>query len=210
MMVQPMTVPPSEQAARRISYEEFLQKYRDVHVEWVDGEVLQLGTESDRHQNLLGWFIAILAVFVEVSDLGWVCSAPFNMKIAHLNRGREPDLLFVRKERLHIIRSVYLAEAADLVIEITSPESVGRDRGDKFIEYEAAGVCEYWLIDPDREQAEFYQLAETGRYRLASLDSEGRFHSAILPGFWLKVDWLWQEPLPKGLEVIRQLGLLEQ
>jgi Uma2 family endonuclease len=208
-MVQPTATSTSEQIIKKISYEEFLKKYRDIHIEWVDGEVLHLGTESDRHQNLLGWFISILGIFVEVHDLGWVCSAPFNMHLAHLNRGREPDLLFVCKERLHLIRSVYLAEAADLAVEITSPESIGRDRGDKFVEYEAAGVREYWLIDPDRERAEFYQLAETGRYRLATLDDEGRFHSTVLPGFWLKVDWLWQEPLPKGLEVVRQLGLLE-
>jgi Uma2 family endonuclease len=56
---------------------------------------------------------------------------------------------------------------------------VGRDRGDKFVEYEAAGVREYWLIDPDRKQAEFYQLAETGRYQLAALDGEGRFYSTF-------------------------------
>jgi Uma2 family endonuclease len=97
-----------------------------------------------------------------------------------------------------------------LVIEIVSPESVGRDRGEKFVEYEAGGVREYWLIDPDRQQAEFYQLDETGRYHLAAIDKDGRFHSTVLPNFWLQVDWLWQEPLPKVLEVAGKLGLLAQ
>jgi Uma2 family endonuclease len=76
------------------------------------------------------------------------------------------------------------------------------------VEYEAAGVREYWLIDPDREQAEFYHLAETGRYRLLAPDADNHFHSIVLPNFWLQVDWLWQEPLPKILTVIQQLGLL--
>lgn len=40
----------------------------------------------------------------------------------------------------------------DLIVEVTSPESLARDRGEKYVEYEAAGVREYWLIDPDRQQ----------------------------------------------------------
>jgi hypothetical protein len=30
----------------------------------------------------------------------------------------------------------------------------------------------------------------------------------VLPGFWLRVEWLWQESLPKTLDVVRKLGLL--
>jgi Uma2 family endonuclease len=132
------------------------------------------------------------------------------MRLPQRDRGREPDILFVRKDRLQIVQPTHLSEAADLVIEIVSPESIGRDRGEKFVEYEEAGVQEYWLIDPEREQAEFYQLGETGRYRLAFLDEQGLFHSAVLPNFWLRVDWLWQEPLPKVLAVAAELGLLER
>jgi Uma2 family endonuclease len=200
--------PQTKPVTEKITYEEFLQKHTDVHAEWVDGEVILLMTASDRHQDISDWLTAILRHFIEAYDLGWIRSAPFNMYLPHLDRGREPDISFVAKERLHIIQSTNLSEAADLVIEIVSPESVGRDRGDKFVEYEAAGVREYWLIDPEREQAEFYQLASTGRYRLVTLDDDGLFHSTVLPNFWLRVDWLWQESLPKVLDVVRELGLL--
>lgn len=198
-----------EEIVEKITYQEFLGEYTDVHAEWVDGEVILLMTASDRHQDLVRWFITILSLFVEAYDLGWLRPAPFNMQIPHLERGREPDILFVSQERLHIVQTTNLSDVADLVIEIVSPKSVGRDRGDKFVEYEAAGVREYWLIDPDREQAEFYQLAGTGRYRLITPDNEGLFHSSVLPDFWLKVDTLWQDPLPKLLDVARELGLLE-
>lgn len=202
--------PKTKRIAENISYEEFLKKYTDVHAEWIGGEVILFVTASNRHQDLSDWLIAILRFFVEAYNLGWLRSAPFNMYMPTLDRGREPDILFVFKDRLHIVQSSHLSEAADLVIEIVSPESVGRDRGEKFVEYETAGVKEYWLIDPDRQQAEFYQLAKTGRYQLARIDPAGRFHSTILSNFWLQVDWLWQEPLPKVLSVVRELGLLEQ
>ena len=208
-MVQTFVTSLTGQTTAKITYEEFLRDYTNVHAEWVDGEVIRLMTASDRHQNLVRWFIAILSLFVEAYDLGWLRPAPFNMHLPHLNRGREPDILFVVKERLHIVRPANLSEAADLVIEIVSPESIGRDRGDKFVEYEVAGVREYWLIDPDRQQAEFYQLAETGHYRLSAIGADGLFRSRVLPNFWLQVDWLWQEPLPKVLTVAQGLGLLD-
>ena len=195
---------------QEITYEEFLQTYMDVHAEYLDGKVNVFMTASDRHQNLVRWLITILSIFIETYDLGWLRPAPFNMRLPDRNYGREPDILFVSKNRLDIIKPTHLAEPADLVIEIVSPESVGRDRGDKFVEYEAAGIREYWLIDPDREQVEFYQLTDADRYHPATLDEAGRFHSTVLPGFWLEVNWLWQESLPKVMAVARVLGLLDR
>lgn len=210
-MVQTIVKAETKQVTEKITYEEFLQKYMDVHAEWIGGEVITLMTASDKHQDISDWLTAILRLFIETYNLGgWLRSAPFNMQLPSLDRGREPDILFVTKKRRHIVQSSHLSEAADLAIEIVSPESVGRDRGEKFVEYEAGGVREYWLIDPDRQQAEFYQLDKTGRYHLAAIDNDGRFHSTILPNFWLQVDWLWQEPLPKVLDVARQLGVLDQ
>ena len=204
----PQTITYPIPVTEQISYEDFLKKYAGVHAEWIAGEVLLLMTASDKHQDLVGWLSAILRLFVEAYDLGWLRPAPFNMQLPHLDRGHEPDILFVSKERMHIVQSTKLAEAADMVIEIVSPESIEGDRGTKFVEYETAGVREYWLIDPDREQAEFYFLAENGRYRPTPLDHDGHFTSTVLANFWLQPDWLWQEPLPKVLDIARKLRLI--
>ena len=52
--------------------------------------------------------------------------------------------------------------AADLCVEVVSPESVTRDCREKLTEYEQAGVREYWLIDPFRTQARFHRLTDHG------------------------------------------------
>ena len=189
----------------RITYEEFLAwADEDTLAEWVDGEIVMTSPASNLHQDEARFLTAVLSVFVEAHALGVIRPAPFQMKLAH---GREPDLLFVAAEHQNRLRSRYLDGPADMVVEIVSPESVGRDRGEKFTEYEAGGVPEYWLLDPQRRWAEFYHL-EGERYRLAFAGAEGQYRSAALPGFWLRVEWLWQQPLPPVLDVLRELGLI--
>ena len=45
-------------------------------------------------------------------------------------------------------------------------------------------------------------------YRPVLVGHEGRYESRVLPGFWLQVEWLWQEPLPPVLDVLRALGVI--
>jgi hypothetical protein len=79
-------------------------------------------------------------------------------------------------------------------VEIVSPSTRHTDRFVKYEEYEAAGVPEYWLIDTDRQYAEFFQRDEAGLNRTAFSGSEGVYRSRILEGFWLEVGWLWTRP----------------
>jgi hypothetical protein len=37
------------------------------------------------------------------------------------------------------------------------------------------------------------------------LNAEGVYHSAVLPGFWLKVSWLWEDPLPKLMPTLKEI-----
>ena len=191
----------------KMSYQAFLDwADEDTRAEWVDGEVIMMSPASAQHQQIAAFLLRVLGTFVEVHDLGLVISAPFQMK---LERGREPDLLFLAQEHLGRLQETYLDGPADLVIEIVSPESVGRDRGEKYYEYAQGGVPEYWLIDPQVERAEFYQLRAPGRYCTVCPDQHDVYHSACLPGFWLRTSWLWNMPLPNPLRVLGEIAGME-
>jgi Uma2 family endonuclease len=191
----------------RMSYEEFLAwADEDTLAEWVDGEVIMTSPASQPHQDVAGFLSSVMRIFVEHHQLGLTLIAPFQMKLERSSR--EPDLIFLARDHLDRLRTTYLAGPADLAVEIISPESVGRDRGDKFYEYERAGIPEYWLLDPQARRAEFYQLDAADVYQLISLDQAGIYRSAVLPGFWLQVSWLWQQPLPRVLDVLRELGVV--
>ena len=206
------TVTPPVDAPRRpppptpITFEEFLAWCDgETRAEWVDGEVVLLSPNSRTHQWTLDFLNDLVKTHVRTHRLGSVLFAPFLMRLPSRPSGREPDLLFVANAHADRLRETYLDGPADLVVEIVSPESDERDRGTKFVEYEAAGIPEYWLVDALREEAWFYQLGEDGRYHLGPIDPDGFYHSAVLPGFRLRVAWLWQRALPTLDEVARQI-----
>lgn len=125
---------------------------------------------------------------IKAPDVGWPCVSMW--------------------QGARILRESFLDGPADLVVEVISPESRGRDRGEKFYEYEQSRVREYWLLDPLRRQAEMYGLGEDGIYRPLPVGEDGLLHSTVLEGLWLRLDWLWQDPLPKLLAVLREWGLV--
>ncbi|MCS6937434.1 MAG: Uma2 family endonuclease [Candidatus Bipolaricaulota bacterium] len=196
----------AESTKTKLNYEEFLKLYdEDTRAEWVDGEVILLSPASNRHQDLVRFLTVILDLYVEKHDLGVIRPAPFQMKLGL--SGREPDLLFVAKEHLERLQENYLDGPADLVIEIISPESRLRDRGEKLAEYELAGVREYWLLDPDEKRADFYLLGDDGRYDRRRPQPDGRYRSEVLAGFVLDTNWLWRSPLPPVLSILQELKL---
>ena len=188
----------------RMTYEEFLAwADEDTLAEWVDGEVVMYSPASSRHQDISGFLESILRSFVVAHQLGVIRSAPFQMK---LEQGREPDLLFVATAHLTRLKATYLDGPADLVIEIVSPESISRDRGEKFYEYAQGGVPEYWLVDPDTQWLEVYHLGADRRYRTAFANAEGVYQARVLPNFWLRAEWLWQEPLPHPVRILGEIA----
>jgi Uma2 family endonuclease len=149
----------------------------------------------ERHARTVNFLRVLIAAFVEGDDVGRVFRM-FLMRLHDRPSARLPDLLVVAREHAGRMKETYVDGPADLAVEVVSPERVSRDRGDKYAEYEQAGVREYWLIDPIRESANFYTLDDEGLYRDAPLEEGHIFRSRVLAGLWLDVSWLWQEKLP--------------
>lgn len=203
----PAEAQPSPDAPKRITMKQFFALTEGKFAEWVDGEIIYM-TVSDTHQNLVDFLTALMRHFAEAYDLGLVRSASYPIRLRQRPSIREPDVMFVSSANEHRMKRNYLDGPADIAVEVVSPESRTRDRRDKRFEYAQAGVREYWIIDHEKERAEFFLLGEDGAYDPIPLDAEGIFHSIVLPGFWLRVSWLWQRPLPKLMTVLQQWGLV--
>jgi Uma2 family endonuclease len=183
-------------------YEEYLTRFDDrTRTEWVNGEVIVSMPPFTQHQRIVTFLINLIALYVDFFKLGELLTAPFEMRHLPGFASREPDILFVAQENLHRLDEQRLEGPADLVIEVISRGTAHIDRVEKLREYEQSGVPEYWLLDPRprQQRARFYQHTPSGSYQEAVLDHSGRYHSAVLAGFWLQPEWLWQQPLPDPL-----------
>lgn len=180
-----------------VSWEDYFAWLReDSHAEWVDGAVSILDYSTLDHQDLVGLLLSLLWLASERHEPRSRVIPRFLMRLPSRPSCREPDLAFVAGAHAGRVTTYYIDGPADLVVEIVSPDSVTRDSQEKLAEYEAAGVPEYWIVDPLQRAARFYQLGEDGRYQLGEVDAEDIYTSKVVRGFRLRVDWLWQRPMP--------------
>jgi Uma2 family endonuclease len=199
---------PAVKFPHGISFEDFLATLNeDTHAEWVDGEVVPMSPGTEWQSQLILFVGGLLRTYARRKGLGEVYVPAYQMK-TNARRSREPDVMFVAREHLDRVHETYLDGPADLVVEIISPASRTLDRGEKFHEYQEAGIREYWLIDPQRKQVESYRLGSAGVYERVPLGEPACLRSDLLPGLWIKVDWLWEKPLRDVLDVAPEWGLV--
>jgi Uma2 family endonuclease len=198
----------TEQEPLRMSYEEWLSWDHESGLsEWVDGEVIIHMPTKPEHQRVVDFLNRLLGLFVQLFGLGEVYSAPLAMRLAPGGPAREPDLFFLATEHQQLLNEKELAGPADLAIEVISDDSISRDRADKFYEYQAGAVREYWIIDPraGQQRVDVYVRDAKGRYQPIPATADGVFHSSVLPGFWLREEWLWADkpnPLAALAEIV--------
>jgi Uma2 family endonuclease len=87
---------------------------------------------------------------------------------------------------------------------VVSPWTQSVDRRDKFLEYQSAGVKEYWIVDPQSQTIEVYALGKNRRYTLFE-EQSGAVRSKVVPGFYLRAPWLWRDSFPKVSTVVREM-----
>jgi Uma2 family endonuclease len=158
--------------------------------EVIDGELYVTPAPAWRHQRALGRLMAPIATYVFARGLGEVVTAPTGV-VLEGGSGVEPDLLYISRERLHIISERGVEGAPDLVVEVLSPSTQARDRGIKMRRYAASGVPHYWLVDLDAPALEAYRLGAEG-YELVGRHGPGStFRPELFPGLEIRVDDLW-------------------
>ena len=102
----------------------------------------------------------------------------------------QPDVIYVSPERFGILGR-RIEGAPDLLVEILSPGTARRDRGEKLMLYAQTGIREYWIVDHQVRQIEFL-INEADRFVVA-LPEAGRYQSQVLPEIHLDVADFWRQ-----------------
>lgn len=196
----PVRYPSGNIIALDIPLAEFMETFDEAKYEWINGTVIQISPTSVRHIYIQKYLQYLLDAYLSFNPIGQIFPDQLAMQIG--STFRVPDVVFLLNESLARLTANSLQDPAEICIEIVSPESVERDYGDKFAEYEAGGVREYWIIDLTRQQTHFYRLNANNVYERCAEDEHGNFTTPLLPKFSLDVPRLWQEHLPTLAETV--------
>ena len=120
-----------------------------------------------------------------------VLPAPLDVVLAEHSMV-QPDVVYISAARRGIVGD-RIEGAPDLLVEVLSPGSARRDRGEKLALYAASGVREYWIVDPQERQIEL--LVNDGGRFVVVLPVGGEHRPSVLPdarfdvaGFWAAVE----------------------
>jgi Uma2 family endonuclease len=169
----------------KFTYEDYLQLSEDRRCELIEGEFHRVPSPSEYHQRVSGNLEFVLRKLAREHSLGMVYDAPFDIVLSDENVV-QPDILFISKERSHIITEKNVQGAPDLVIEITSNATERWDRGTKRKLYAKFGVREYWIVDPDHKTIEVMTRGKSGFVTAGTYNERESLVSPLLKG--LSVD----------------------
>ncbi len=127
--------------------------------------------------------------FMDVAESagGLAMVAPVDVPLA-IHSIVQPDVVYLTAARRRIVGR-RLEGVPDLVIEVLSPGTMRRDRGEKLALYAESAVREYWIVDSEAKQIEFL-VNEGGRF-VVTVPSGAEYRSAAIPEVWLDLTAFW-------------------
>ncbi len=126
-------------------------------IELTDGDLEFLPMPSTKHQRLVAYLYRNLSKALGEGQDGEVLFAPLRIKVAE-GKFREPDLVVMLAQNSGRKGEAFWT-GADLVIEVVSPDDPQRDWEQKRLDYAAAGIAEYWIVDPQQRRVMVLTLA---------------------------------------------------
>jgi Uma2 family endonuclease len=166
-----------------LSFEEYL-KYNDDtdnRYELFDGEIILMNPPTGLHALIIFGISEIFMTEIRRQNLPWIALQMFGVRTAW-RRSRLPDLCvttMVRAKELLEVSAV-LEDGALLVVEVVSPDSIKTDYRFKRTEYAAAGIPEYWIIDPISNKVSILELVE-GLYEESEYQGDEVLRSPLFP-----------------------------
>jgi Uma2 family endonuclease len=153
-------------------------------VELADGyvEVLEMPTKT--HQRIVLFLCNALLAFAKDQRLGEAIVAAYPVRLRP-GKFRQPDIVFMLTEHADRLGEDF-AEGADLVVEVVS-EDRRRDLEIKVAEYAAAGIPEYWIVDPRAQTISVLHLAGSEYATDGPLRPGQEATSRLMPGFKVSI-----------------------
>jgi Uma2 family endonuclease len=140
--------------------------------ELINGAIYRSPAPLSKHQ-LISMNLSIeMGHYIRKNKIGYLFAAPCDVYLDETSNVVQPDVLVVLKKNASIVKG-HIHGVPDIIIEILSKGSRSYDLGEKMELYERFGVSEYWVIDPETQEAFGYELKDN------KFNSIGTFHGKI-------------------------------
>lgn len=167
-----------------------------MRAEIIDGSLYIKTAPSRIHQKISTELTRQIANYLVGKDCE-VYSAPFSvvLNLDDDEYNQEDDSKNVVEPDISIICDSSLLDDAgckgtpEMIIEITSPSTGGKDKLEKFNKYEQAGLKEYWIVKPQEKMVSIFTLQENGRFGRPDLySSEDRVKVSIFDDLFIELE----------------------
>ncbi len=152
--------------------------------ELIDGQIYYMALPSWKHQKISAYLCS--EIYNHIKEREGECevlAAPFAV---FLNKD---DINYVEPDISVICDRSKLDDKGchgtpDWIIEIVSPGSKPRDYMTKLFKYRAAGVREYWIVDPDKKMTSVYSFEKNA---VEQYDFDEHIPVGIYEGFTIQI-----------------------
>jgi Uma2 family endonuclease len=155
-----------------------------------EGEIQMTPAPATRHQDAVGNLYALLRAHVRQHQLGRVFVAPVDVLLSDVSVV-QPDVLFVARAHEAIILEPYVQGSPDLVVEVISPWNRRADLDVKRQLYGRYGVPNYWLLDPDAQEAHALVLEHEAYREVVSASGSDTFSAPPFPDLIIPLAEVW-------------------
>jgi prevent-host-death family protein len=146
-----------------VTYEEYLElvEKSEHRFELIDGVIYNMASPSYKHQNAVHELHGAFYLWFK----GKPCkplTSPFDVTFIKEENNIcvvQPDIL-VLCDQHNIDQNGKYNGIPDLVVEVLSPSTRGKDLINKLDLYKQCGVKEYWVVDPMNDSIFVYSLSE--------------------------------------------------
>ena len=186
---------------KRYTYADYLTWLDDKRRELIDGFIHLMSAPIRRHAHVLSVLSYYINSFVKKNNGKCrVYQAPFDVRLP-LHGSTDDDKIYdvVQPDICVVCDLTKLDEkgcigAPDLIVEVTSPSTLKYDWNYKFNLYEAAGVREYWIIEPKTRVTNVFLLQSDGKYDLGTVyEHNQKAPVSVLEGLEVELNEIFEE-----------------
>ena len=157
--------------SKRYTYADYLTWLDDKRRELIHGFIHLMSAPMRRHARISVKMLRVLDTFIEKNKGNChVYHAPFDVRLPLAHETDDDKIYDVVQPDICVVCDLSKLDdkvcigAPDLMVEVLSPSTLKKDWNYKFNLYEAAGVREYWIVDPIAKAANVFLLQPDGKY----------------------------------------------